>query len=395
MIGGQRVSARPVVDGRRVRWTLEQVAARDQALVRVDWLRFTLPLDHVSGGRDVCELGREFLAALDQRGRELVAMARGVEVNTGGAMWVAREGARRFCEWVQPLAGGFEVGTVEDKGLDFYEARCAVMFEGAVVGYVLAGGKSSAQAATVHFNIFGGGCLHLSHANWLTVRDVIEQARGWITRVDLALDVFEGDEVTAVPAAYLAGAFDVRGKRPEQTEHGSWTNGHSRTFQVGKRETGKCLRAYEKGDEQFGADVGDPWVRYEVEFRNSARVIDLDVLARPADFFAGAYPFCEALLERLSVECAAQRIPTASRVKDATEQAAAVRVYRWLRHTAMPSVGAVFELGGDLLADLLRSEADRWPARLSGFSRESVREAFEKVAAGLAPSAAPFAAGAI
>lgn len=99
--------------------------------------------------------------------------------------------------------------------------------------------------------------MHLSPAKWAKVREWVANSNGWLTRVDLAVDVWTGEDITALPDLYRTGAFDVRGQRPSQTENGSWTSGHSRTFNVGKRETGKALRAYEKGDELFGHEAND------------------------------------------------------------------------------------------------------------------------------------------
>ena len=45
--------------------------------------------------------------------------------------------------------------SAEESGMDFYAARCPVMIDGAVAGYVLAGGRSAQHANTVHFNLFG------------------------------------------------------------------------------------------------------------------------------------------------------------------------------------------------------------------------------------------------
>jgi phage replication initiation protein len=366
---------------------LEQVAAGDAQRARIDWLRFTVPLGAVVHVDALPALSVEFMENTDQRCRDLVRDTRSSLIPVFGAMYAARAAAKL----VSRLLGAFDVGDVEGRGTDFYTARCSLTHEGHVVGYCLAGGNSSAQSQTVHVNLFGEAALHLSHANYRPVREFIEESGGWITRCDIAVDVFHGDDITAVPDAFMAGEFDVRGKRPSQAEAGSWSSGHSRTFYVGKRESGKLFRAYEKGDQLLGPESNDAWIRYEVEFRNQSRVIDPAVLDRPGDFFAGAYPFCEALMNRLQASACPSRIPTVRQLVDRVAHAAATRVARWVRDTAGPSVVALFEFGGDLFESLVLDQQGRKPRRLAGFSRASLIEGFGKVAEGLALSPVPFA----
>lgn len=40
-------SAQPVLSGSKIKWTLEAVEQANPNLVRVDWLRFTMPVDSV------------------------------------------------------------------------------------------------------------------------------------------------------------------------------------------------------------------------------------------------------------------------------------------------------------------------------------------------------------
>ncbi len=384
MSRGKTVAARPVSDGRRIRWTLEQAVQAGTDRVRVDWLRFTLPLSAVVASEDRKVIDASVLGAMDRRGRELQIA---IQATSGadepiGALYVVRRGAARVCE----ILDAFEPGAVEDKGMDFYLTRVPLRVGDETVGYVLAGGKSSDQAATVHVNLFGSACLHISRAQWAAISAWIEQSGGWVTRCDLAVDVFAGDDITALPDQYRAGAFDVRGQRPSQREAGSWTSGHSRTFYVGQRLTGKEFRGYEKGDQLLGHEAGDEWIRYEIEFRNNARIIDPEILTRPADFFAGAYPFCESLLERLAVEADAQRIPAGQRVKDKTAEAAVRRVAGWVRRVAAPSLCAVLSYGGELIDSIVDSESWRKAARLRGWSPAELRAAFNQSFGAMVPA---------
>ena len=401
--------ARPVLAGSKVKWTLEQLEQDNQQRVRVDWLRFTMPLDAVVK-HEPSMVDLTALDLLDQRGKDLVRMSQGVEPEhyTTGHM-VATVAARQI---VQLLACGIEVGTNE-RGMDFYSARTSLVFEGATVGHVLAGSKDQRQASTVHVNLFGSAMLHIGPVALAKLRALVEQAQGWITRVALSLDLWQGYSVLQAQAAYTAGEFDLRGKRPGQREIGSWTNGHSRTFEVGSRATGKMARFYEKGHEQFGTEiaaewasgkkllstslaalVGD-WVRGEVELRNNHRIIDLDVLTRPADFFAGAYSFCARLLSELEVSAVAQSIATVPEVRDATEVASVMRTVRNAVRVMAPTIVALLEHGGDLLLEIVDRERHRVPRRLRGITPAALRQAFEKVAEAVAPAPAPSFIGAV
>ncbi|MBN8490101.1 MAG: replication initiation factor domain-containing protein [Burkholderiales bacterium] len=372
---GRTVAAQAVSDGRRIKWTLEQAIQGETDRVRVDWLRFTLPLGAVVPFEQRGEVDPGVLGTMDRAEREVQVLARGIEAEPLGAMYVARKAAVMLADRL-----GFEVGTVEDRGQDFYLCRVPLLVNAETVGFVLAGSdKSAQQAGTVHFNLFGAACLRVSHAQWAGVASWVRDASGWITRCDLALDIFEGFDIASMPQAWLNGQFDVRGQRPAEREAGAWTSGHSRTFYVGKRETGKELRGYEKGDELFGHEAGDPWFRAEVEFRNNARVIDPAILERPADFFAGAYPWCAALLAAQSVQAEPVRIPAGQRVKDATARAAVSRTAAWVVRVAMPSVREVFDKAGEFFDEQLIGSVGRLSHRLRGWSEVERRQAFAQV----------------
>jgi phage replication initiation protein len=389
---GTRVEAAAVLSGQHIKWTLEQLERETQQKVRIDWLRFTMPLDAVVR-REIlpCPVMAE-LASMSKHEREQQLMCRIADASLDycGAQVIAAAAAKQVAE----LLGVFEVGQPEDKGMDYYTARCALMHEGKVVGHALAGSKSPHQVGTVHVNLHGEACLYVSPAKWKVLREWIAADSGWLTRVDLACDVWSGDRIEDVPRAYLAGSFDGRGQRPKESQAGSWVSGHSRTFYVGKRETGKLFRAYEKGDQLFGEEAADPWLRYEVELRNNARILDLDVLTRPADFFAGAYEFTAALLDRLDAHAVAQVIPAGQKLRDATAEAAVFRFTRGFVRAGAPAFCWLLSHGGDILDFIVQSEAHRVPGRLRGFSVNALSEAFGKVAAGFAPPGAPSINGA-
>jgi phage replication initiation protein len=377
------------MSGDKVKYTLEHQQTQNPHLVRVDWLRFTLPVESCFP-QDKADLS--WVPAYVERDQECAVAYNGLMPAQLAVEILRADGS--FC-YLTPKSlawqGLVELHSVlpdvvplsvsaEESGMDFYAARCPIMIDGAVAGYVLAGGRSPQQANTVHFNLFGAACMHLTPERLAALADMIEGKGGWITRCDLALDVWEGLDVTTVQAAWADGLFDVRGKRPSQREMGAWSSGHSRTFEVGSRATGKLLRAYEKGDQLFGPEANDPWVRLEVEFRASHRILDIDLLRRPAEFFVGAYPWLAEYVRAFELELCPAVIPTISEVMDKTADAAVERLVKWAVNTAGPSFKAIWDMGGDLVAELISEQQHREPKRLRGFSRDQLLRSFDRFA---------------
>src|SRR6218665_388147 len=151
-----RTEASPVLAGQKVKWTLEQIEQSNPGRVRLDWLRFTVPLDAVIQ-REPGMVELTAIDLMDKRTRDLVRMANGVdEVFYTSAHKVAEAGARQVADL---LGCGIQVGSTLARGMDFYSARAELVFEGAVVGQVLAGGQKHDQAATVHVNLHGAAML--------------------------------------------------------------------------------------------------------------------------------------------------------------------------------------------------------------------------------------------
>ena len=65
--------ARPVMHGGQVKWTLEQIEQTNQGRVRLDWLRFTVPLDAVAKvGSMIAVLARSIMTGkLARNAREI------------------------------------------------------------------------------------------------------------------------------------------------------------------------------------------------------------------------------------------------------------------------------------------------------------------------------------
>jgi phage replication initiation protein len=156
-------------------------------------------------------------------------------------------------------------------------------------------------------DLSGSACARIK--DWAPIHEWIShQWKPTITRVDLAVDCLEGEYGVDDARQWLdAGDFTNGGRPPRHSTPGDWlseTPFYGRTLEIGRRENGKMLRAYEKGL-QLAPGSGDKWTRFEVELRNKDREIPLDVIVNCDTYFAGAY---ECLQRVLPV--AGERIPT-------------------------------------------------------------------------------------
>lgn len=148
------------------------------------------------------------------------------------------------------------------------------------------------QNGTCYLSLPGKACTLIALDTWpelVLLLDTHHSAR--ITRWDGAVDDYKGlHSVDWAVEQYLTNQFNAGGNKPRCKQHGNWLepDGSGRTFYVGKRKNGKLIRIYEKG-----MQLGDPtstWVRWELELHNKRREIPWDVLIRPGQYVAGAYP---------------------------------------------------------------------------------------------------------
>ena len=336
---------RLVLEGRRLKVLCadRQVAAEHHQGVVLDWLRFT------------------FLEAA------------AVHHRTGVFQGLPADRFARAVAGEVAALLGFEVGETR-KGRDFYQHTVLITnSDGVEMGYASAG--NDRQRGTVCVNISGAGCTFAA-AGWeRRIEGYIRELDGKLTRVDLALDFFDGEtDVVEALESYKAGAFDFQNRRPSNEQAGDWVNAQARTFYVGRRQSGKLLRAYEKGH-KYG-DLTDAWCRVEVEFRNHERVLPLDMLVRPASFFAGAYEYCEMLLHKADSE----RI----KVGDATAGRSAEALVRWVENTAAPAIVAITKAIGstDWINDLVFAHRDRkTPRSIAAAGLRNCTEGIERALA--------------
>lgn len=191
------------------------------------------------------------------------------------------------------------VWTVQNKGAGWsgYTNSAKLLCNGVQAGLVAWGAKNFGY----YVSFSGVGCSAL---NMTKLHKALKQMPSTkITRVDIALDDMEGNiTVDEMKDRYMDGEFITKGKPPK---YGYFEGGElvqqgdkkkygmvptlGRSFYVGRRETGKLCRTYEKG-KQLKSDKYPNWVRIEMEIHNKARVIPLDVLIDSDAYFVGAYP---------------------------------------------------------------------------------------------------------
>lgn len=259
---------------------------------------------------------------------------------------------------------GFTLGESRP-GRDYYEHSFTILNEnGQEVASVSGGGES--QRGTFCFSLKGNGCTFAKHGWEQRLYDFFAPLSAKVTRIDLARDFFEGQYgYQQAVQAFNDGEFSYRGRAPSKMAVGDLIDGHSTTFQVGKRESGKIFRGYDKGH-QFKL-MDDKWWRSEVELRSNNRIIPLETLIRPASYFAGAYGFTARILE----DVVPQKIPTLQKVAEASVE----RTIRWFERTVSPSLVHIsLAAGFDWLTDIAVDQALRpLPRSLQGISPASMK----------------------
>ena len=115
-----------------------------------------------------------------------------------------------------------------------------------------------------------------------------------ITRIDLALDFFDGQySPEQAEIDHDNGFFDNHNMRPKSERVGtSWRkeDGSGKTFYIGRKKNARFVRVYEKG-RQLG-DKESLWTRFEIQFNHGDIEIPLDILNDEGAYFCGAFPIC-------------------------------------------------------------------------------------------------------
>jgi len=241
-----------------------------------------------------------------------------------------------------------------------YQHRVDLMYpidggESILIGVLGWGGEY--QRGTIHVSLNGTGCARMQ--DWALIEAWGESIGGNITRVDCAHDDFEGKTVNIASALawYRDGAFTNGGRSPEPDYRDDLDSGRGKTFYVGNRKNGKLCRVYEKGRKE--GDPLSPWVRVEVEWHNQGRIIPWDILTRPGDYLAGAYPCLTFLSDRQD------RIRT-------IQQSASInyeRMVEWLKTAGGRALNVMLQVeGGNAEAVLAQVRRDGAPKRLKPYA---------------------------
>jgi len=372
-----------VLDGSEVKYRLEAERLASKTPVHVDWVRFTVlrrnapfvPVDLLFPHPDTNIWDENYRAAQQAR------VLRDIPDCDFDAATQALDLAQTV---VTALGPDFAVNPEFKKGHDFYKFRWCIERNGAECGWVgfLSSGDSprqKAQAQTIHCNLFGMACTFASHGWRNRLADILETRDATLTRCDLALDFFDGypGGIKAIRDDYNEGRCNVGGKLLKVNFVGDWSE-HSqggRSIYFGSKEAGKETNAYEKGDQLFGVDAGSPWLRLELRYGNKLRVLPVDMLRRPADFFAGASDWHAVALALADAVVEPQKVSTIERLPLETIEAECVRNIRWTLQTAAPSVAAAFQyLGVEEFLTFVSNQ--KLPGRLQKFMPAELGRSF-------------------
>ena len=386
------VPKKPVFDGNVVKVRCEERRVAGRGCV-VDGLRFTLRVDALPDEEFLPDLPPVLSDNIWDEGyrlRKLKEAWEEIEKDAGPAAKALQKASALAARVAAILSSDFRIGPV-NKGHDFYRWRLPILFNGQEVAAVhawsaSASEKQAGQRATVNVYIHGGACTFAT-PGWERRMYTAMSPTDWvITRVDLAVDLFDGLQggIESVYADYQAGGWDHLGKRPKPDSMG-WCKGHSRSLYFGDRYGGKQTNWYEKGDQLFGHDEaverGIRWLRCELRYGNKLRFLEPEMLIRPGDFFAGASAAHERYLrmaeEQLATSIKAEPEAVKCHRPDALMhiEAECARVVRWVRHTAGAALKVVFDhMTDDQLTNVLQEAGT--PRRLRGFGVDQVSKAF-------------------
>jgi phage replication initiation protein len=226
-------------------------------------------------------------------------------------------------------------------------------------GVIAWGGDS--QRGRVYFSLMGRGCSMVK--NWPALAQWLEANKAVIKRADVAYDDFEGKliNISWAVTQYKGDGFNAGGRKPMHSLYGDWLDGDAstkgRTLGVGNRDSGKYARIYEKG-KQLG-DSMSPWTRVEVEWRAQDRHIPYDILIRPGNYLAGAYPCLGFINEEQS---------TIKTVAKAVQIAYDTAVENAKRHCGKIVNLMLDVLGGDFAGVVESLIRPGYPSRIDPFS---------------------------
>lgn len=371
-----------VLNGNEVAYRLKAERNRSKSLVHVDWVRFTCRLKNAPLP-DAEDLFPSARSHADSRMARLLQQLRDMPDPDFSAAVQAKQLAQQACE---ALGVDFSVAPEVRKGHDFYRCRWSIVRNDVECGWVgyLASGESprqQAQGQTIHVNLYGSACTYADHGWNHRVADLVRSVDAVITRVDLALDFFDGlsGGMERVQADYMAGLMDSRGRKPSCNQVGDWCNGRARSFYFGSKEAGKQTNAYEKGHQLFGPQDDSPWLRVELRYGNKMRVLDAEILNRPDDFFAGASEWHATVLREANGRVSPEPIKVKARLAVESITAEITRNLRWAFNTAAPTLALLFKhVDEESFLNLVTHQ--KLPGRLAKFKESELSQCFQRAA---------------
>lgn len=205
-----------------------------------------------------------------------------------------------------------------DRGILGFKQACTINIGDMPLGRMDFGGES--QRDWVRVDIGGKGCQWLQ--DWTETRRIEELDSAQLRRLDIALTTWDG-EIThdMVVQAHTAGRFATGGRPPALQQVTSSDPRAGRTCYIGKRESDKFMRCYEKGFEMASKyasreaggviSIDNKMVeniyRCEVEFKATGTDIPWQVIEWRDQYFAGAYPFCADMLPGVEADILMRR----------------------------------------------------------------------------------------
>lgn len=362
-----------VIDGETVKLRIQAERIKTKSQVHVDWCRFTVQRRNAPAPSvDLLFPAPVDLTLMSPASLEKRLPLQDVTADEFAAAAEAFTIANDVCKALGP---DFSVWSEPLKGMDFYKFRWSIHLNGSEVGWVgylgcVTSPRQTSQDRTIHVNLHGMACTFAASGWRDRIADICDDLEATLTRCDLALDFFDGLEggMNGVREQYRDGLCNVNGRKLKFSMCGDWENGHGRSVYIGSRESGKVTNVYEKGDQLYGEKFGSDWIRAELRYGNSQRFLSIDMLRRPADFFASASDWHMHLIHLAAAICTPEAVPTTPRLTLETIQGEAVRYTRWLVQTAGPALAAAVQfLPTDDLWEAIKGA--RLPGRLSKFSR--------------------------
>ncbi len=350
--------------------------------VHIDWVRFTCNLRNAPSP-SVDALLPFCLSIWDENYRK--AEMQKVLREIPDADWIPSAQALELADEIcRALGADFVIHPEQRKGHDFYKFRWSIERHGAECGWIgyLSSSDSPrqrAQAETIHANLYGHACTFAAHAWNKRIADIVQSHNAKLTRIDLALDFFDGLEggLDQIKSEYDQGLCNADGKRLKCNMVGDWS-AHprdGRSLYFGSKEAGKQTNVYEKGHQLFGFEARSKWLRIELRYGNKLRTLPVEMLRKPAGFFAGASDWHQRALIKARSAPQAEKIKTTGRLALETVQAEVSRNVRWALNTAAPTIAAAFKhLSDDDFLQLVTNQ--RLPGRLQNFSESELHTAF-------------------